>query len=147
MAVGEKVYIADKATQDEINQNVDGIVSNIGTTTDSGATSTTGTLMGKANAILEKPSFPQYQNSFSGDFAGKSSTSKALTINGSGFIEVGCTVSTGGKVFFNIDGSGWDDEIIIFVSNGSVYTVHFKTSLSAYVSTSYSDIKYFAQTN
>lgn len=52
MAVGEKVYIADKATQDEINQNVDGIVSNIGTTTDSGATSTTGTLMGKVNAVL-----------------------------------------------------------------------------------------------
>ena len=53
MAVGEKVYIADKATQDEIKQNVDGIVNNIGTTTDRGATSTTGTLMGKTNAILE----------------------------------------------------------------------------------------------
>ena len=64
MAVGEKVYIADKATQDEINQNVDGIVSNIGTTTDSGATSTTGTLMGKVNELLERISVIEENNKF-----------------------------------------------------------------------------------
>ncbi len=47
MASGDKVYVADKATLDEVNGK-------IGSTTDTGGSSSVGTVMAKENAVLEK---------------------------------------------------------------------------------------------
>lgn len=47
MASGDKFYLADKATLDEVKGK-------IGSTTDTGGSSTAGTMMAKENAILEK---------------------------------------------------------------------------------------------
>lgn len=52
MAVGDKVYIADKQTLDTVNANVAAVHTRVGATTDSGGTATAGTLFGKLNAII-----------------------------------------------------------------------------------------------
>lgn len=51
MAIGDKFFMADKETQDNINRNVGDIHSRVGTATD-GNDGSGGTLMGKINTIL-----------------------------------------------------------------------------------------------
>lgn len=52
MAVGDKLFIADKETLDTVNRNLSDVHSRVGTTTDTGGTTTAGTLFGKINAII-----------------------------------------------------------------------------------------------
>ena len=52
MAVGDKLYIADKATLDTVNRNVSDVHSRVGTTTDGGGSTTGGTLFAKLNALI-----------------------------------------------------------------------------------------------
>lgn len=52
MAVGDKVFLADKETLDTVNRNLSDIHSRVGTTTDGGGSASAGTLMGKLNALI-----------------------------------------------------------------------------------------------
>lgn len=52
MAIGDKLYLADKVTLDKVNTNVADIHSRVGATTDTGGSATAGTLMGKLNALI-----------------------------------------------------------------------------------------------
>lgn len=52
MALGDKVFLADKETLDTVNRNLSDVHSRVGTTTDTGGTATAGTLFGKINAII-----------------------------------------------------------------------------------------------
>ena len=52
MAIGDKLFLADKQTLDKVNSNVADVHGRVGTTTDTGGTATAGTLMGKLNALI-----------------------------------------------------------------------------------------------
>lgn len=52
MAVGDKVYIADKATLDVVNTNTADTKGKVGATSDPGGTASAGTLFGKLNALI-----------------------------------------------------------------------------------------------
>lgn len=52
MATGDKVFLADKETLDKVNSNVADVHARVGTTTDTGGSATSGTLMGKINALI-----------------------------------------------------------------------------------------------
>lgn len=52
MAVGDKVFIADKETLDTVNRNLSDVHSRVGTTTDGGGNASSGTIFAKLNAII-----------------------------------------------------------------------------------------------
>lgn len=52
MAIGEKLFLADKQTLDAVNANTADTRAKVGATTDTGGSATAGTLMGKLNALI-----------------------------------------------------------------------------------------------
>ena len=147
------------ATQTEVNNlsaevagaasqtSVDNIASTIGTTTDSGATSTTGTLMGKVNTILEKPVEPIYSETIVGRVLGATSESNAFTINGAGIIHLWDTntSSENKNIFVKVDNGDFSPSSgYISFQNGSVF-IFFRTSVSIYFSSSVSTVNYLVQ--
>lgn len=52
MAIGDKLFLADKATLDTVNTNTADTKAKVGATSDTGGTATGGTLMGKLNALI-----------------------------------------------------------------------------------------------
>lgn len=52
MAIGDKIFLADKESQDAIKRNVDDIHARVGTTTDGNGSASSGTLMGKINYAI-----------------------------------------------------------------------------------------------
>ena len=147
------------ATQTEVNNlstevagaasqtSVDNISNSIGTTTDSGATSTTGTLMGKVNAVLEKPVEPVYSETIVGAIRGANSESNAFTINGAGIIHLWETSDSSGNknIFVKVDNGDFSPSSgYISFANGSVFIL-FRTSVSIYFNGDGSTVNYLAQ--
>ena len=52
MAIGDKLFLADKETLDTVNRNLSDVHSRVGTTGDTGGTATAGSVFGKLNAII-----------------------------------------------------------------------------------------------
>ncbi len=147
------------ATQTEVNNlsaevagaasqtSVDNIASTIGTTTDSGATSTTGTLMGKVNAVLEKPVEPVYSETIVGRILGATSESNAFTLNGAGIIHLWETSDSSGNknIFVKVDNGDFSPSSgYVSFANGSIFIL-FRTSVSIYFNGDVSTVNYLAQ--
>ena len=50
--MADKIFLADKETLDTVNRNVSDVHGRVGTTTDTGGSTTAGTIMGKLNALI-----------------------------------------------------------------------------------------------